>query len=133
MARRASSRIRPLWIVCTLAAFVLAVVGTLLIQNTGGEPFRTVPELDVTEYLANANSLRGNHYKVKGVISQSLVYSPEKGRLFSVEIGTGGENVLPVLVPPDLSYLNLQKGQHYTFLLEVGDAGLLFARKMQKG
>ena len=133
MARRASSKIRPVWIACVVGAFMLAVVSTLLIQNRGGDPFRTVPELDVTEYLANANSLRGNSYKVKGVIAQSLLYSPEKGRLFSVEVGAGGDNVLPVLVPPDLSYLNLQKGQHYTFLLEVGDAGLLFARKMQKG
>ena len=132
MARRASSQIRPLWIVCILAAFVLAVVGTLLIQNTGGDPFRTVPELDVTDYLANANSLRGNSYKVKGVISQSLLYSPEKGRLFSVEVGAGSENVLPVLVPPDLSYLNLQKGQRFTFRLEVGDAGVLLARDMKK-
>lgn len=134
MARRASSKIRPVWIACVIGALVLAVIVGIVIQNQGGDAFRTVPELDIGEYLSNANSLRGNHYKVKGVISQSLLYSHDKGRLFSVEVnGVGGDNVLPVLVPPDLSYLNLQKGQHYTFLLEVGDAGVLLARKMQKG
>ena len=134
MARRASSKIRPVWIACIVGALVLAVIGGIVIQNQGGDAFRTVPELDIGEYLSNANSLRGNNYKVKGVISQSLVYSREKGRLYSVEVnGSGGDNVLPVLVPPELSYLNLQKGQHYTFLLEVGDAGILLARKMQKG
>ena len=100
MARRASSKIRPLWIVCILGALGLAVLGGIAIQSQGGDAFRTVPELDLGEYLANANSLRGNSYKVKGVIAQSLGYSRGKGRLFSVEVnGPGGDGVLPVLVP----------------------------------
>ena len=135
MARRASSKIRPVWIVCILGALALAVVGGIVLQNQGSDAFRTVPELNVSDYLANGNSLQGNTYKVKGVISQSLGYSRGKGRLFSVEVNSGGSNegILPVLVPPELSYLNLQKGQHYTLLLEVSDAGVLLARKMQKG
>ncbi len=136
MARRASSKIRPTWVAFILGALALAVLGGIVLQNQGGDAFRTVPELNVGDYLANANSLQGNTYKVKGVIAQSLGYSHDKGRLFSVEVstgGNGGEDILPVLVPPELSYLNLQKGQHYTLLLEVGDAGVLLARKMQKG
>ena len=35
-------------------------------------------------------------------------------------------------MPPELSYLNLQKGQRYIFRLEVGDAGLLKALDMKK-
>lgn len=139
MARRANSKIRPLWIVLTLGALVLAVAVGVLLQNTGGDPFRTVPALDLGDYLNNANSLRGNVYKVKGQITQSLGYSREKGRLISVEVdgdnvrGLGNaHDVLPILVPPDLSYLNLQKGQRYTFRLEVGDAGLLKALDMKK-
>ena len=79
--------------------------------------------------------MQGNTYKIKGVISQSLGYTRGKGRLFSVEVNSSGgdDGILPVLVPPELSYLNLQKGQHYTLLLEVGDTGILLARKMQKG
>lgn len=145
MARRANSKIPPLWILLTLVALVLAVVIGLVLQNSGGDPYRTVPELDLGDYLNNANSLRGNVYKVKGQITQSLGYSKSKGRLFSVEVDTegprnannGGSNssgrdVLPILVPPELNYLNLQKGQHYTFRLEVGDVGILKTLDMKK-
>ena len=144
MARRANSKIRPLWVVLTLGALVLAIAVGALLQNTGGDPFRTVPELDLGDYLNNANSLRGNVYKVKGQIMQSLGYSRAKGRLFSVEVdggnnnnantggNGGGKDMLPILVPPELSYLNLQKGQRYTFRLEVDDGGVLKALDMKK-
>ena len=139
MARRAQSKIRPLWVALILGALALAALVGVLVQTSGGDPFRTDQELDVDEYLANANSLQGNTYKVRGSIAQSLGYSREKGRLFSVNVAgrEGGETgaaggVLPVLVPPKLGYLNLQKGQRYVFRLEVGDAGVLRALDMKK-
>lgn len=138
MARRANSKIRPLWIVLTLGALALAIGVGVLLQNGGGEPFRTVPVLELSDYLDNANSLRGNIYKLKGQITQSLGYSRTRGRLFSVSVdGAGtpggvGKDVVPILVPPELSYLNLQKGQRYNFRLEVGDAGILKALDMKK-
>jgi hypothetical protein len=133
MARRASSKLHSGWILIIVAAIALAVGLGVLLQNEEAEPFRTVPTLDLNDYLNNANSLQGNIYKVKGVINQSLGYSRSKGRLFSVEVPNGSEDeVLPILVPPELSYLNLQKGQHYTFRLEVGEMGILRAREMKK-
>lgn len=133
MARRANSKIRPLWVVLILGALALAALVGILVQTTGGDPFRTDQELDLDEYLSNANSLQGNVYKIHGSIAQSLGYSREKGRLFSVSVsGRDNSGVLPVLVPPNLGYLNLQKGQRYIFRLEVGDAGLLRALDMKK-
>ena len=138
MARRANSSIRPLWIVVALVGLALAIAGGVVLQNHGGEPFRTVPALDLSDYLNNANSLQGNIYKIKGQITQSLGYSRAKGRLFSVTIdddgarGANGKDVVPILVPPELSYLNLQKGQRYTFRLEVGAVGILKALDMRK-
>ena len=143
MARRANSKIRPLWIALALGALVVAIAVGVVVQNTGGEPYRTVPELDMADYLNNANSLQGNVYKVRGSIAQALGYSRDKGRLFSVEVSGGngsnggsgdssGGAVLPILVPPSLSYLNLQKGQRYIFRLEVGDGGILKAQDMKK-
>ncbi len=138
MARRANSKISPRWIVLILCALGLAVGVGVMLQNGGGEPFRTIPALELSDYLDNANSLRGNIYKLKGQITQSLGYSRAKGRLFSVSVdgagtpGSVGKDVVPVLVPPELSYLNLQKGQRYIFRLEVGDAGILKALDMKK-
>jgi hypothetical protein len=133
MARRASSKFHPGWILMIVAAVALAVGLGVFLQNEEAEPFRTVPSLDLNDYLNNANSLEGNVYKVKGVINQSLGYSRGKGRLFSVEVSNGTDDeVLPILVPPELSYLNLQKGQHYIFRLEVGKMGILRAREMKK-
>lgn len=133
MARRANSNVQPRWIIPVIAAIVVAVGLGIFWQNQGGEPFRTVPTLDVADYLNNANSLQGNVYKVKGVINQSLGHSHAKGRLFSVEVTNGSEDeILPILVPPDLSYLNLQKGQRYIFQIEVNDQGILCAKDMRK-
>ena len=144
MARRANSKIRPLWIVLTLGALVLAVGIGALLQNGTGDPYRTVPEMDMADYLNNANSLRGNTYKIKGQVTQSLGYARSKGRLISVEVDNenahggnsgasgSGKDVVPILIPPELNYLNLQKGQRYIFRLEVGDAGILKALDMKK-
>lgn len=138
MPRRANAKIRPLWVALILGALALAIGIGVIVQNTGGDPYRTVPELDLAEYLNNANSLQGNIYKVRGQITQSLGYSRGKGHLFSVEVSGGKSSgkstgdLVPVLVPPKLSYLNLQKGQRYIFRLEVGDGGILLAQDMQK-
>jgi hypothetical protein len=133
MARRASSKLHSGWILVIIAAIAVAVGLGVFLQNEEAEPFRTVPALDLNDYLNNANSLQGNVYKVKGVINQSLGYSRTSGRLFSVEVSNGSDDeILPILVPPGLSYLNLQKGQHYTFRLEVGSMGILRAQDMKK-
>jgi hypothetical protein len=67
------------------------------------------------------------------VIYQSLGYSRSKGHLFSVEVGSGGDSdIIPILVPPEMSYVNVQKGQRYIFRLEVSDSGILLAKDMKK-
>ncbi|MGA7213115.1 MAG: hypothetical protein WBX20_02820, partial [Terrimicrobiaceae bacterium] len=94
-------------------------------------PFRTISSLDVRTYLENANSLRGNVYKIEGEVVNSLAWSPSKGRLIAIKVEKGNE-VVPVLVTTSFNEINIQKGQKFIFLLEVDDKGILRTKDMTK-
>lgn len=129
MARRRKSPPRSRWF------FGLAILGILfsavlyLLSSKDSNPARTTPPLDIESYLSNANSLRGNVYKLKGTVSESLAWSPESGRLIAVETD---ENVIPVLVTPEFNAMNIQKEQVLMFILEVDEKGILRTRQVTK-
>ena len=107
------------------------------LHKAGGDSsLRTTEELNPDLYYENANSLRGNTYKIDAEIDSSLGNSPSKGRLFSVVLKGGNENgqplVLPVLVPTELGNLTIQKGQHYLMKVKVVDNGLLRVEEATK-
>jgi hypothetical protein len=129
MSRRKKPKgLSPLLIVVLV---LLAAVGVFygLHQNSGDTSLRTIEELDPSIYYQNANSLRGNTYKIDAEIDSALGNSPTKGRLFSVvlkkQTQSGAPVVLPVLVPTTMSSLTIQKGQHYLMKVKVIEDGLL--------
>ena len=133
MARRAHQQTSPslgIWLIGFL--LVLGILGAFFLQKDNN-PYRTIEPLNPADYLENANSLRGNVYRLEGVISSSLGWSQEKGRLFSLRISHGDKDYpLPILVPPAYRDLNLQKGQRYRLKVRVNDLGLLEAIDMVK-
>jgi hypothetical protein len=129
MARKRKSSRHPLWIPATAAFLVLVAAGFYFLGSREGTPHRTVPELDPAAYLENANSLRGNVYRLEGRVAESLAWSPDSGRLIAIE--TGGE-ILPVLVTADFNAQNIQKEQRLVFLVEVDEQGILRTRKVEK-
>jgi hypothetical protein len=106
------------------------VAGAVYFATTS-DPYRTAAPLDVTAYLENSNSLRGNTYRAEGEISNVLGYSATEGRLISVTIDASGE-IVPMLIPPELGDVNIQKGQKFRFLIEVTDKGILKATHLTK-
>jgi len=132
MPRRASSRTHPIWLVVALVFVAGALAGGAYLWMAVSDPYRTLPEIDVTTYLDNANSLRGNVYKLDGTIDSALAWSPDQGRLFSVLAEGNKDNILPLLIPPALDHINIQKGQRFYFKIEVGDKGILKADDMRK-
>lgn len=108
-----------------------ALAGGWLLYRQVSDPFRTLATLDVLSYLENANSLRGNVYKVSGTIVNQLAWSSGGGRLYSIEV-EGNRQLLPVLFPNQFNQQNIQKGQRYFIKLEVGDKGVLRAQEMRK-
>ncbi|MDQ3625043.1 MAG: hypothetical protein M3463_21620 [Verrucomicrobiota bacterium] len=130
MARRASSSTHPVWMLIGVALVVGALTGGYFLYGRVSDPYRTMRNLPVQDYLENSNSLRGNVYKLDGTISQSLDWSPTAGRLFAVD-GLNGE-VLPILIPAQFNHVNLERGQRYFFKIEVGDKGILRAQDVKK-
>lgn len=109
---------------------ILLAIGYWMVTRDS-EPYRTVPVLDVASYLENANSLRGNTYRIQGEVLNSLAWSPTSGRLIAVGV-SDGRDVLPVLIPTELNQINIQKGQRFIFLIEVDEKGILRANNLTK-
>lgn len=134
MARRASTSSHPLWLVAA-AVLVLAFIalGSLLYSRTS-DPYRTLKQLPVADYMENANSLRGNVYKLDGTVARSLDWSATAGRLFSVDVsGTSAPGeVVPLLVPAEFNNWNIERGQRFLFKIEVGDKGILRVQDLRK-
>lgn len=126
---RSSSQTKSL-IFGAIVLIAVFAAGALFFAKTG-DPYRTTAPLDVDAYLENSNSLRGNIYRVKGEILNVLGYSPTDGRLISVGIDASNE-VVPMLIPPDLGHVNIQKGQKFIFLIDVTDKGILRAKDLTK-
>ena len=133
MARRAHQQTSPslgIWLIGFL--LVLGILGAFFLQNDT-TPYRPLAPPLPADYLENANSLRGNVYRLEGVISSSLGWSQEKGRLFSLKVSQGDKDCpLPILVPSTYQELNLQKGQRYRVKVRVNDQGLLKVEEMTK-
>lgn len=133
MPRRASSSPHPLWWLLGLAVLAAVAAGGHFLFRGVDDPYRTVPSLQVDAYLENANSLRGNVYKMTGTVRNSLAWSASQGRMFSVDLQTDtGPQVLPVLLPPSFNAINIQKGQQFQLQVEVGAKGILMVKDLQK-
>ena len=129
MARRASSSAHPIWMLIAAGILLAALAGGYFLFGKASDPYRTLTALPVADYLENSNSLRGNVYKLEGTISKSLEFSTANGRLFSVEVGG---DLVPVLVPPQFNSVNIERGQRFSFKIEVGDKGILKAQDVKK-
>ena len=137
MSRQKKSRgIQPLVLVVLLGVVALAGYFLMSRGGAGESSLRTTEELDPSLYYDNANSLRGNTYKIDAEIDSALGNSPSKGRIFSVvlkkDAKSGAPIVLPILIPVELGTLTIQKGQHYIMKVKVIENGLLKVEEARK-
>lgn len=136
MSRKKKSKGIPPWLIGLLVLLIGGAAYVSFHQNSTESSLRTVEELNPDLYYQNANSLRGNTYKIDATIDSSLGNSPTKGRLFSVAVTrtdkSGPPAVLPILVPPILNTLTIQKGQHYLMKVKVIENGILELEEAQK-
>ena len=130
MPRRASQKHHPVVWILVITFLLIALGGGYYLYRQVSDPFRTLQPLEVKTYLENANSLRGNLYKIKATIDNSLAWSPAKGRLLSVKTEEGSP--LPIFVPANLNHINLQKGQTFYFEIKVNENGILHVQNLKK-
>ncbi|MFV0337689.1 MAG: hypothetical protein ACK5LK_05530 [Chthoniobacterales bacterium] len=132
MARRSKSSQNPTWIISIIVIALIAFGGAAFLFQHTAEPFRTTETLNVSTYLENARSIRGNTYRLEGTVDNSLALSPTQGRLISVSVSSENDSILPIIVPNDFNHINIQKGQQFVFLIEVDDQGILKTLDLSK-
>ena len=130
MRHATSSGFRIPWYVFLLAILLLGG-GTYFLIDSRDHPFRTSSELDGALYANSAETLRGNSYKFEGTVDNILDWSPSQGRLISVRL-VREDRLIPLVVTKNFNAINIQKGQKYIFLAEVGDKGILLTKQINK-
>jgi hypothetical protein len=131
MARHARSAPKTGWLLSGLAAVLVLIAAGGWFLGSANTPYRAAPEFPVEEYLATSTTLRGNSYRLTGAILNSIAWSPEEGRLVSVQ-PVGSQSAIPLVLPPDLGEAAIQKGQRFHFLVEVRESGILYVTNLTK-
>ncbi len=130
MARKSKKSAPPLAVVGAIVLLLLAFAAAFYYISSDSSPFRSTENLDVDSYLQNANSLRGNTYRMEAEVLNQLAMTPSFGRLISVRPLPG--RILPLLLPPSFNPTNIQKGQKFVFLVKIDETGLLQVLDLKK-
>lgn len=143
MARRASSGIN-LGQIAGIAAALLGflIVAALLVKLVagdllgGGGGSKTskgkASALNLITYRDNGNSLRGNIYRVEGRVEETLRWTPDRGRLISLEARDESVTMpVPVRVPETFQSVNIERGSELTMLVRVDRDGTLVTEDIE--
>jgi hypothetical protein len=135
MARRSKSKNKSnsksnvaIYIIIGIAVIGGLAVGKLMLDKRA-QHFAGLSELSVADFKQNANSLSGNEYRLTGKIREKLKWTPDQGQLIwlSVDQGESGKGNIPIKIPAHIDKVNLERGQTYTFKVEINRKGLPIA------
>ena len=146
MARRASSGVS----IGQIAGIAAAIIGFLIIAAllvklvagdligggvTGGGGKRSTANasmLNLNTFRDNANSLRGNVYRIEGKVEETLRWTPDRGRLISFEANDSMITIpVPVRVPEDFSNINIERGAEMNLVVRVDREGTLVVEAIE--
>lgn len=131
MARRAQSKIQPLWMISAILIVGLAAGGGMWLMNQADDPFRGVEAMNLSVYQSNANSLIGNVYKLDARVV-TLISSHGNHRLYEVEVVESNRPVRLAIAVPDSLGANLQAEQRFFFQVKVMEGGMLLVQRLTK-
>lgn len=131
MGRRASSSLNSTAIIGIVAVLAILVgIGSLMFKKKA-KTFNEVAPLRIEEALENANSLRGNEYRVEGKIESRWIRDTGEGLSLLVEEGGRTERLF-IMIPPDVSHPNIEREQRYAFKIEFGEGGVAIATAVKR-
>lgn len=128
MARRASSQVRPEYIIGALALIAAAIFVGKMVLGKSKTGFANTTPLAMDQLLENGNSLRGSEYVVEGQIDEKLQWTSDRGQLVSVRVSTpGGDEFIGIEIPPEFNKLNMEVRQKYAFRIKFRQGGIATA------
>lgn len=133
MARRSRSKSKSSGNISNYILIGIVVIAALIagkyFLNQRSQHFADITELSISDLKNNANSLSGNSYRISGKISEKLKWTSNKGQILSlsVEHSQNESGIIPIMVPANISSINLERGQSYIFKIEVNREGLPIA------
>lgn len=131
MGRRASSSLNSAAIIGIIIVIAILVgIGALTLKKKG-KTFNDVAPLQIEEAIENANSLRGNEYRVEGKIESRWVRDAGEGLSLMVE-DQGQEYFLFIMIPPEVGHVNIEREQRYAFKIKFGTGGVAIATDVKR-
>ncbi len=147
MARRASSGINTGQIIGIIVAILgFLIIAALLVKviagdligggnsGGGGKTFQgNATMLNLGTFRDNANSLRGNVYRIEGKVEETLRWTPDRGRLISFEAKDESNAIpVPVRVPETFSTVNIERGAEMKMIVRVDREGTLVVEQFDR-
>jgi hypothetical protein len=129
MPRRAQKGINPMLV--ALAAIIIVVVfaSILIFLKSQKGSLRSLTNLDVNEYIKEGSTLLGTQGIVSGTINEKLRWTSDRGEVVSLRVDIINQ-LIPILIPPDLSSTNIAIGDRFTINVEVSTNEVLIAKEI---
>ena len=131
MGRRASSSLNTAAIIGIVAVVAILVGAGALMLKKKGVTYNDVALLRMDEAVQNANSLRGNEYRVEGKVESRWVRDSGEGLSLIVE-ESGRTERLFIMIPTDVEHPNIERDQRYAFKIKFGEGGVAIATAVKK-
>ena len=112
--------------IISAAVLIAALVFGKFFLDKRAEHFSGLNELSVADLKESGTSLSGNEYRITGEIAERRNLSDDRGLLISVNPESNNKNtgLIPIHIPPGVDSINLERGQHYSFKVEIDREGL---------
>ncbi|MFL2450514.1 MAG: hypothetical protein ACJ0IB_00420 [Verrucomicrobiales bacterium] len=129
MPRRAQKGINPMLVAFTAIIIAVVFMTILFFLKSQKGSLRSITNLDVNEYIKEGSTLLGTQGIVSGTINEKLRWTGDRGEVISLRV-EGINQLIPILIPPDLSSTNIAIGDRFTINVEVSSNEVLIAKEI---